>query len=279
MAIVTISHQMGSGGGEIARAVAGQLGYRCVGAEMLAAAANAHGLVEEQLMRLGEAKPPFLARLAAETQTYIAVMQSAIYETARADGVVLLGRGGQWLLRGIPHVLRVRIVAPFDVRVRRLAETVANETGRSPDLPAAHSALTDLIRRDDADKAGRMRYLYEREIDDPHLYDVVLNTEAHDHEAAAETIVRLATRPTRATTEAGQQTIADRALAADVLVALLTDETSRSFRHEHVSAESGVVRVLSGAPAAVVESVAGKVAGVVELRFVEMPVLPPLPLA
>jgi hypothetical protein len=124
-----------------------------------------------------------------------------------------------------------------------------------------------------------MRYLYEREIDDPHLYDVVLNTEAHDPEAAAETIVRLAVRPARVTTETGEQMIADRALAAHVLVALLTDEASRSFRHEHVSAESGVVRVLSGAPASVVESVASKVAGVVEVRFVEMPVLPPLPLA
>ena len=129
MAIVTISHQLGSGGGEVAHAVAERLGYRSVGAEVLAEAAQRYGLVEERLTRLGEAKPAFLDRLAAETQTYIAVMQSAVYEAVH-DDVVVLGRGGQWLLRDVPHVLRVRLVAPFEVRVRHLAEAFTSGTGR-----------------------------------------------------------------------------------------------------------------------------------------------------
>lgn len=278
MAIITISHQLGSGGGEVAQAVAGQLGYQLVGAEMLAEAAQRHGLVEERLTRLGEAKPPLLARLAAETQTYIAVMQSAVYEAARRDNVVLLGRGGQWLLRDIPHVLRVRVTAPFEVRVRRLAESVASQTGRPPGTPAAQGAVTDLVRRDDADKTGRMRYLYERDIDDPELYDLVVSTEKSDVEGVAEVIARLARRAPLATTKAGEQRIADRALAARVLVTLLSDEASRSFRHERVDAEAGVVRVVTGAPQEVVEAVARKVDGVREVQFVEVPVLPPIPL-
>jgi cytidylate kinase len=234
--------------------------------------------VEERLTRLGEAKPPLLDRLAAETQTYIAVMQSAVYEAARRDRIVLLGRGGQWLLRDIPHVLRVRVIAPFDLRIRRRAESFASQTGRPPAAPAAQGAVADLVRRDDADKTGRMRYLYERHIDDPELYDLMVSTERIDSEGAAEVIAGLARRPSLATTKPGEQRIADRALAARVLVTLLSNEASRPFRHERVEAESGVVRVVTGAPQDVVDAVARTVDGVTDVQFVEVPMLPPIPL-
>ena len=39
------------------------------------------------------------------------MLQTALYEFAEKDRVVLMGRSGQWLLRGIPHVLRVRVMA------------------------------------------------------------------------------------------------------------------------------------------------------------------------
>jgi hypothetical protein len=40
-------------------------------------------------------------------------LQVVLYEFAQDDNVVLMGGGGQWLLRGVPHALRARIVAPF----------------------------------------------------------------------------------------------------------------------------------------------------------------------
>ncbi|HEX2438551.1 MAG TPA: cytidylate kinase-like family protein [Methylomirabilota bacterium] len=275
MAIVTISHQLGSGGGEVAHAVAERLGYRSVGAEVLAEAAQRYGLVEERLTRLGEAKPAFLDRLAAETQTYIAVMQSAVYEAVRDDDVVVLGRGGQWLLRDVPHVLRVRLIAPFEVRVRRLAEAFTSGTGRPPSAPAPQHAVADLVRRDDADKAGRLRYLYDRDINDPRLYDLMVNTAKGDQEGAIDLIVRAAQRTSSLATPAGRQLIADRALAARVLVALLSDEDTRGYHHDRVEASAGVVTITGGASLEVVEPVARRVDGVREVRTVEIPILPP----
>ena len=78
-------------------------------------------------------------------------------------------------MRGIPHVIRVRIVAAFDERVRRLTDSLVADTGRRHGLTAAHDAIVELVRRDDADKRGRMKYLYDRDIDDPELYDVIIN--------------------------------------------------------------------------------------------------------
>ena len=40
-------------------------------------------------------------------------MQTSLLDIAETDNAVLMGRSGQWLLRGIPHVLRVRVIAPF----------------------------------------------------------------------------------------------------------------------------------------------------------------------
>jgi cytidylate kinase len=265
-------------GGGIAFAVAGRLGYQCIGSEMLAEAAHQHGLTAERLTRLGEAKPSLLDRLDAETQMYVAVMQSAVYEAALEDDVVLLGRGGQWLLRGIAHVLRVRVVAPFEVRVGRLAERLTTETGRSPALAAAHDAAADLVRRDDRDKVGRMRYLYDRDIDDPELYDLFVNTERLSVESSAEILALAVQRLAPGPIGDGRARLVDRALAARVRVALLSDERTRGYRHPNIDAEAGVVSIATMGPVGPVETVAEGVAGVRIVQATEIPVLPPMPI-
>src|ERR671922_2824247 len=118
MAIVVISHQKGAGGPEIGMAVAQRLGYRYVDQELLQDAVRRYGLAEEKLSHLDESKPTLFERFDAETRHYTSVLQSTLLEFAEADNVILMGRGGQWLLRGIPHVLRIRVIAPLEQRVK-----------------------------------------------------------------------------------------------------------------------------------------------------------------
>src|SRR3972149_1207437 len=92
---------------------------------------------------------------------------------AELDDAGLMRGGGQWLLRGVPHALRVRIVAPFEQRVRHWIKRTAEVSGETPNQRAA----ADFVRRDDAEKAGRMRYLYEGDVAGPSLYELILNTE------------------------------------------------------------------------------------------------------
>ena len=81
-----------------------------------------------------------------------------------------MGGGGQWLLRGVPHVLRVRVIAPSSIasstfvkRAAAMGETATRERdGR--------------VRRDDPEKAGRMRYLYEVDLRS-RSDDLVINAE------------------------------------------------------------------------------------------------------
>src|SRR3989337_3117423 len=129
MSILTVSHEIGAGGPEIGQKVAERLGLHYVDQELISDAALRYGVLEEKLSSLDESKPSLFARFDAETRRYITVLQTALFEFAEKDRVVLMGRAGQWLLRGIPHVLRVRVMAPFEARVKRLTERLSGQTG------------------------------------------------------------------------------------------------------------------------------------------------------
>ncbi|MCI0547800.1 MAG: cytidylate kinase family protein [Candidatus Rokubacteria bacterium] len=272
MAIITISHEIGSGGPEIGKALAERLGYRCVGPELIQDAARRYGLLEEKLSHLDEAKPSLFERFDAETRRYITVIQTALYEFAEHDNAILLGRGGQWLLRGVPHVLRVRVMAPFDVRVKRVSRKFASQAAEQ----TTPRTVTELVRRDDAEKLGRMRYLYEVDIRDPQLYDLVINADKVPVDASVEVIAHLARRPEMATTEAGAQLVADRSLASRVQVALASHPETRKYRIT-VDAKAGVVSLEGTAALDEALEVARGVDGVrqVKTQQVEIPPIPP----
>ena len=102
MAILTISQEMGSGGAEIGLTVATRLGYTYVDNEELLSRAQRYGLAEDRLARLVEDRPSWVERFDAETRRCIMALQVVLYEFAQDDNVVLMGGGGQWLLRAIP---------------------------------------------------------------------------------------------------------------------------------------------------------------------------------
>jgi cytidylate kinase len=272
MAIVTISHEMGAGGPDIGQQVAERLSYKYVDHELISETAHRYGLLQEKLEHLDETKPSLFERFDAETRRYITAMQTALFEFAEHDRVVLMGRGGQWLLRGIPHVLRVRVMAPFELRVKRLATKLSGPMGEQP----SQRTVTEMVRRDDTEKAGRMRYLYEVEVADPAMYDLVINTEKLSVAAAVELIAGAARHPEVATTPAGMQLVADRSLASQVQVALATNPETRKYRIT-VEAKAGLVTLEGTAAMDEALEVAKTVSGVrdVKAQQVDIPPIPP----
>jgi cytidylate kinase len=272
MAVVTISHQMGAGGPEIGMKLGQKLGYRYVDQELVLDVARRYGVAEDKLSHLDESKPTLFERFDTETRYYITILQTSLLDFAELDNAVLLGRGGQWLLRGIPHVLRVRVIAPFETRVKRWIRRTADMTGETPTQRAA----ADFVRRDDAEKSGRMRYLYEVDLADPMLYDLTLSTDRLSYDAAVEMIETAVKRPDLATTDSARRTVASRALASRVQVALAINAETRRYRIS-VEADDGVVTLEgTGALERAVE-VARDVPGVrlVTTRQLEVPPIPP----
>ena len=276
MAILTISHEMGSGGAEIGMALATRLGYTYVDNGELLGRAQRYGLAEERLARLVEDRPSWVERFDAETRRCILALQAVLYEFAQADNVVLIGGGGQWLLRGVPHALRTRIVAPFPERVTRLTATLSAQ-GRERVTP---KTVAQFIRRDDIQKAARMRYLFDADVKDPSLYDVLINTAAFSRAAAVQLLADLAQRPEFGSTDAARELVADRVVASQVEVALAGHPDMRRYRIDVESIRGLVTLELpAGVDPDVAVAVARGVTGVqdVKLRIAELPVATPFP--
>jgi hypothetical protein len=85
MAIVTISHEMGSGGAEIGMTAATRLGYTYVDHELLLKRAQRYGLAADRLSHLADSQPSWAERFDGETRRYIVALQAVLWEFAQ-DG-------------------------------------------------------------------------------------------------------------------------------------------------------------------------------------------------
>lgn len=109
---------------------------------------------------------------------------------AHLGRVVLVGRGGMCVTRKFPRGLHIRLVAPLEIRVRRMMDM----TGGDENLARAE------IRRQERSRTRLIQDLYDRDIADPLLYDMVFNTSTLGNVTIAKAVVGvLLTRRTEAT--------------------------------------------------------------------------------
>ncbi len=183
MAIITIARQMGSLGSETATHVAQRLDYTLVDQAKLQQAAEDYGMLKSELEEVHERRPTLVTRyLTMRHRAYLDMMQTIIYQYARADDVVILARGASVLLSDVPSALHVNVFAPYERRV----EVVMAREGITRPI-AEH-----VVRESDQDRAGYMRYLFDRDWMDPLLYDVMINTQLITREQACDLIVQAA---------------------------------------------------------------------------------------
>src|SRR5437763_14356118 len=135
MAIIVVSTQMGAGRREIGMALAQKCGYRYVDQELPQDGGRRYGLGEERLSHLDQSKPTVFEGFDAETRHHITVLQTTLLELAELDNAVFMRGGGQWLLRGVPHVLRLRLIAPFEHRVKQRIHRVPAVTAARAGAP------------------------------------------------------------------------------------------------------------------------------------------------
>jgi cytidylate kinase len=166
MAIITISREMGSAGIPISQKVAEKLGYTLVDGEAIRAVAPQYGLTPEALEQADEKPPAFVEKLDEKIELDLHQIELIVLEYALKGNVLVYGRGGQDVLRELSSVLRVRIIAPFEERVERWAE----REWIDPDLARL------LVRKSDQQRAGFIKYYFNRDWQDPLGYDLVINT-------------------------------------------------------------------------------------------------------
>ena len=197
--LITISREFGAGGSELGVLLGKELGWPVLDHELVRQLAARLRCEEGEVVAMDEHVPSFLERLAAvavvtapesrahsspwatDPDCIAAAAREVLLEAVRALPLVVVGHGGNCLFRGRPDVLRVRVTAPFDVRVQR----VAGRTG----VPNAQAAAA--VRRKDADRQQYLQRYYQSNLNDPCEYDLQINTGAVPIDAAARLVVAL----------------------------------------------------------------------------------------
>ena len=130
-----------------------------------------------------EAPPGRWARVTEERKTYLLAVQSALADECVGGNRVYHGLAGQFLLRELPFVLRVRLIAPMEMRVRALIAE-HHRMGRD--------AAEEFISHMDHDRRRWVKALYGADVEDPRLYDLTINLQVISIETACETIAEAA---------------------------------------------------------------------------------------
>ncbi len=231
MSTITISRQPGSLGTEIARGVAEKLNYAYVDKERIGEKLSVFGFGTPELGKFDEKKPPFWDTHSTQRTNFLHSIQAAIYDFAQKGRVVIVGRGGQVLLKNVPGTLHVRIFAPFDLCVKRLME--------SERIDEKHAVR--IFRQADRDSAGYIQSFFHADWNDATLYDLLINTEKLSLATAVQLIIdSVQSREVQGGVEKGKEKLAELALVQKAEAKLMLILGS-DIRHVEIRAEKEVV--------------------------------------
>ena len=199
MAVITISRQFGAGGRTVGEMIAEKLNYRFLDdliIHELAREADVSTDFIKSIERDAGSKiskfitslisTNYIERMAGDKgyideTKYFSLLQDVIIKFAEKDNVVLMGRGGQYILKALKNAYHFFLISDLEHRIEFMQE---------------HYNMTD----SEAKKAIRLgedrrRTFFKRfgkdNYDDPKLYHLVLNTSKLSIEQAIDEICHL----------------------------------------------------------------------------------------
>ena len=208
--LITVTRQYAAGGSDVARLVAGALGWTVIDNEFVDEVARRAGLPPEEVAQKEERAPSLLTRIArnlaaassaemsagttagtaalpeaeAEEATILRVTDRVIREAATHGRAVLVGRGAQAVLAERPNALHVYLVASKAWRMK----VAVDHLGVDP------AQVERVLEDTDRDRDRYVKAHYGRARQDASHYDLTLNTERLGFEGAADVIVSEAKR-------------------------------------------------------------------------------------
>jgi cytidylate kinase len=231
MAIITISRGTFSGGRSLAECIAQKLGYRCLGREVLAKAARQYGVPDEKLSQALTKRPGILERLTREKRHYLACIRAMLCKEAKEGNLVYHGHAGHLLLRGVPDVLKVRVIANMDFRIRALTDHHM----------VSREQAVQYIKRMDEERERWTRFLYHEDWRDPALYDLILNLEHMSVSGACDNVCHVVSMEQYRPTRQWRKAVDDLALGSHLMALVATDR--RISGEVEIEADGGAVTI------------------------------------
>jgi cytidylate kinase len=228
MSIITISRGSYSRGKEVAEGVARRLGYDCLSRDILLDTSEQFNIPEIKLERAIHDAPSILDRFGGGKERYVALIRSAFLKVMREDNLVYHGLAGHFFLQSVSNVLKVRIIADIEDRVKLeiQRENMSEKEARR------------MLVKDDDERNKWAQYLYGINTTNSQLYDLVIHIRKISVTDAVDIICHTVTKNQFQPTPESQQALENLALGAEVKAALI--ELNPAVE---VCAENGIVHI------------------------------------
>lgn len=196
MAVITISREFGTDGEKIAEKVAERLGYEYIGQNLIAEIAKELRLSEsetEMFHKISQSRIlRFVDRYTCATvqkvvsrehgclddNNYYEVTKKLVQDVYDAGNVIILGWGGQCILRGKPDTLHVRLIKETDLKIKEVmkAENLSQKAAKT------------FIEREEGDLKDYIKKYFNEDWNAAYLYDIVIDMGKKSVEKAVDMI-------------------------------------------------------------------------------------------
>jgi len=188
--VITIGREYGSGGHEIGKRVARELGISFYDSKLIDLSAAASGLTPEYieaneqklasglLYDLYEQNYAFVNEEKPPLDTLFLVQSKMIRDIAQRESCVLVGRCAEFVLKGQPHCFSVFIRAPRANRIRRLVDTYG----------LAHDTAEKEMEKKDRERSNYCRHYTRKTWGAPENYSLLIDSSFFGLEKAARII-------------------------------------------------------------------------------------------
>ncbi len=180
-----ISRDKGAGGHQVANVVGQKVGWQVFNRQIVDAIAQRTQMRQQMIENLDEKTRGGLEEFLRHVLTkeigstdYLRHLRQVLLTLGQQGEVVIVGRGAEYVLPR-QFGLRVRMVAPFDVRVERIAKA----NGLTPETTHA------LVEKVDQERKNFIHGQFQKDARDPLNYDLVVNTGALTVEGTAEIVL------------------------------------------------------------------------------------------
>ena len=251
MPLIAMTREMGSLGKDVAAGIAARTNRKVVYHEIIEPIANKMRLRKSHVERFLDGKSGIWERLTTD-KTSLSIFTAD--ETLRflRDGStgVIRGWGAAHLLKNIPHVIRVRVCAPLETRIKRMMERLATDSRETVEK--------EILLSEEAHSAITKRH-FDVNWRDPELYDVVLCTERLSVEECVEEVESLMRKKCFQETPESLRMVQNLALEWSVRSALRRDVRTAATSIT-VQGDGGTARLLGVVDTQEEASVAAEVA-------------------
>ena len=196
MAVITISREFGTESEKVASQTAQRLGYEYIGKHLVAEIAKELHLSESEAEVFRKTAQSRILRFVdrftcsivqkvvdrehgcLDDNNYYETTKKLVENVYEAGDAIILGWGGQCILRGKPNTLHVRLVKDTEAKIKEVMQAKNKK----------YKFAKELIEREEGELKAYIKHYFHEDWNAAHLYDLIIDMEKNSVEKAVDLI-------------------------------------------------------------------------------------------